>query len=84
MNKAYLDEKFLKNGHLSQLEKDYNEFKLQYKKQSLEEILTQRAVQTTIQLIYDKSLLNSFPNGDSVLKIFLFVTRPRGGLEDNE
>ena len=30
INKAYLDEKMLKvNGHLSLLEKDYNEFKLQ-------------------------------------------------------
>ena len=30
INKAYLDEKLLKiNGHLSKLEKDYNEFKLQ-------------------------------------------------------
>ena len=32
INKAYLDEKLLKiNGHLSKLEKDYNEFILQYK-----------------------------------------------------
>ena len=38
-NKAYLDEKLLKiNGHLSFLEKDYNEFKLQYNKQSIEEV----------------------------------------------
>ena len=30
INKAYLDEKLIKiNGHLSKLEKDYNEFKLQ-------------------------------------------------------
>ena len=31
INKAFLDDKLLKiNGHLSKLEKDYNEFKLQY------------------------------------------------------
>ena len=33
INKAYLDEKILKiNGHLSLLEKNHNEFKLQYNK----------------------------------------------------
>ena len=33
INKGFLDEKLLKiNGHLSKLEKDFNEFKLQYKK----------------------------------------------------
>ena len=53
INKAYLDEKLLKiNGHLSLLEKDYNEFKLQYNKQSVEDILIQRAVKTTIQILY--------------------------------
>ena len=45
INKAYLDSKLLKtDGHFSKLEKDYNEFKLQYNKQSAEEILVQRAV----------------------------------------
>ena len=48
INKAYLDENLLKiNGHLSKLEKDYNEFKLQYNKQNVEvnsfkELLKQR------------------------------------------
>ena len=52
INKAYLDNKLLKrNGHLSKLEKDYNEFKLQYKKQSVEDILVQRAVKTAIQVL---------------------------------
>ena len=33
INKGCLDEKLLKiNGHLSKLEKDFNEFKLQYNK----------------------------------------------------
>ena len=37
INKGYLDEKLLKiDGHLSKLEKDYNEFKLQYNKQSVD------------------------------------------------
>ena len=35
INKSYLDEKLFKiDGHLSKLEKDYNEFKLQYNKQN--------------------------------------------------
>ena len=45
INKAYLDEKLYKtDGRLSFLEKNYNEFKLQYNKQSVEEVLNQRAV----------------------------------------
>ena len=45
INKAYLDEKLSKiNGHISYMEKDYNEFKSQYNKQSVEDILIQRPV----------------------------------------
>ena len=52
ISKAYLDEKLLKiNGHLSLLEKDFNNFKLQYNKQSVEEVLIQRAVKMTIQIL---------------------------------
>ena len=65
INKAYLDEKILKiNGHLSKLEKDFNEFKLQYNKQSVEDILIQRAVKTTIQILYDKGLFDNYANAD--------------------
>ena len=54
INKAYLDEKFKKiSGHRSILEKDYSEFKLQYNKQSVEELLIQRAFKTTVQIFYD-------------------------------
>ena len=75
------------DGHLSKFEKDYNEFKLQYNKQTIEDISIQRALKTTIQLLYDKGLLNNFKNADKVLEDFLFTTRPRGDLEevnDNE
>ena len=41
-------------GHLSSLEKIYNEPKLHYNKQSVEEILIRRAVETTIQTLYGK------------------------------
>ena len=83
INKAYLDEKLLKiNGHLSKLEKDFNEFKLQYNKQNVEEILIQRAVKTTIQILYDKGLFDNFQNADKVLEDFLFTTRRRGDLSE--
>ena len=81
--KNYLDDKILEiNGHLSKLENDYNEFKLKYKKQSVEEILIQRAVKTTKQIIYDKSLFDNYANADKVSEDFLFTTRRRGDLEE--
>ena len=83
INKGYLDDKLLKiNSHISKLEKDFNEFKLQYNKQSVEEILIQRAVKTTIQILYDKGLFDNFQNADKVLEDFLFTTRRRGGISD--
>ena len=83
INKGYLDEKLLKiDGHLSKLEKDYNEFKQQYNKQNLEEILVQRAVKTTLQILYDKGLFDNYANADNVLEDFLFTTRRRGDLNE--
>ena len=83
INKGYLDEKLLNiKGHISKSEKDYNEFKLQYNKQSLEEILVQRAVKTTIQILYDKVLFDNYANADKVPEDFLFTTRRRGDLSE--
>ena len=83
INKGYLDSKLLKiDGHLSKLEKDFNEFKLQYNKQSVEDILIQRAVKTTIQILYDKGLFDNYANADKVLNDFLFTTRRRGDLSE--
>ena len=82
-NKGYLDSIMLKiDGHLSKLEKNFNEFNLQYNKQSVEEILIQRAVKTTIQTLYDKGLFDNFQNADKVLEDFLFTTRRRGNLSE--
>ena len=67
---------------MSKLEKDFNEFKLQYNKQSVEEILIQRAVKTTIQILYDKGLFDNYANADKVLEHFLFTSRRRGDLSD--
>ena len=81
INKSYLDSKLLKiDGHLSKIEKDYIEFKLQYNKQNIEEILFQRALKTTIQILYDKGLFDNYANADKVLEVFLFTTRRREDL----
>ena len=83
INKGYLDEKLLKiDGHLSKLEKDFNELKLQYNKQNVEDILIQRAVKTTIQILYDRGLFDNFQNADKVLEDFLFTTRRRPDLSE--
>ena len=83
INKCYLDEKLLKkDDNLSKLEKDFNEFKLQYNKQSVEEILIQRAVKTTIHILYDKGLFDNFQNADKVLEDFLFTSRRRSDLSE--
>ena len=83
INKGFLNKKLLKiDGHLSKLEKDFNEFKLQYNKQSVEDLLIQRAVKTTIQVLYDKGLFDNYQNADKVLEDFLFTTRRRGDLSE--
>ena len=74
INKAYIDEKLFKvDSHLSFLEKDYNEFNLKYNKESVEGILIQRAVKTTIQVLYDKGLFDNYANAEKVLEDFLFT-----------
>ena len=83
INKGYLDSKMLKiDGHLSKLEKGFNEFKLQYNKQNVEDILVQRAVKSTKQILYDEGLFDNYANADKILEDFLFVTRRRGDLSD--
>ena len=70
------------DGHISKLEKNFNEFELQYNKQNIEEILVQRAVKTTIQILYDKGLFDNYANADKVLEKFLFTTRRRPKLSE--
>ena len=83
LKKVYLDLKVSQiDGHLLLLEKDYNEFKLHYNKQSVEEILIQRAVKTSIQILSDKGSIAGFSKEDEILKNFLFVTGRRGYLEE--
>ena len=68
-------------GTYQNYKKDFNEFKLHYNKQNVEDILIQRAVKTTIQILHDRGLFDNFQNAEEVLKDFLFVTRRRGDLE---
>ena len=76
LNKAYPDEKLIKMmGHISLLEKDYEEFKLQNNKQSVEGNLIQQAVKSTIQVLYDKALFDGFLNADKVSKVFFWLTQ---------
>ena len=83
INKGYFDEELKKiDGHISYFEKDYNEFKKQYNKQNVEGILIQRAVKTTIQILYDKGLFDNYANVDKFLEDFLFTTRRREDLSE--
>ena len=65
---------------MSLIEKHYNEFKLHYNKQSVEEILFQRAVKTTTEIMYYEGLFDGFPIADKVLKHFIFVRRRKPDL----
>ena len=71
-----------KDGHLSKKEKEYNEFKKQYNKQSVEDILIQRAVKTTIQILCDIGFFDNYANADKVLDNFLFTARRREDLSE--
>ena len=85
INKCYFDEELkMTDGHIAYIQKDYNEFKKQYKKQSVEKFLIQRAVKTTIQILYDKGLFDSYANADKVLEDFLFTTRRRGDSSNHD
>ena len=64
------------------LKKDYNAFELQYNKQSVGEVLNQKYVKTTIQILYDKGLLDKYQNTDKVLRDFLFITRRKFDLSE--
>ena len=69
INKAYLDTNLSKiAGQISLIEKDYNEFNLLSIKQSVEEVLIQRAVKTSIQTLYDQGLFENYDNANEVLK----------------
>ena len=63
------------NGHISLLGKNYNEFKLQYNKQSVEEILIQRGVKMTMKTLYNQGLFDNYANADKLSDDLLITTR---------
>ena len=78
-----MDEKFSKiEGQIFYFEKYYNEFKVQYNKQPVEEVFIERAIIVTIQILYDKGLFDNYTNGEKVLEDFLFTTRHRIDLSE--
>ena len=78
LSKAFEDKKLSNmEGQISYIEKDYNEYKLLSKKNSIGEIFIQRAGKMTIQILYDKELFDNFTKADEVLKYFLAVRRHR-------
>ena len=55
VNKTYLDTNLSKiENQISYIEKGDNEYELHNSKLSIEEVLIERAVKTTIQILYDK------------------------------
>ena len=59
----------------------YNEFESQYSKQSVEEILIQRSVKMTTEILYIMGLFDKFHKAEEFL-IFLFVRKRRVELEE--
>ena len=66
------------DGHISYIERDYNEIALQ--QTSVEKALNRKPMKTTIQLLYDEGFFDSFSNADDVSKDFLVVRRHRPNL----
>ena len=66
INKSFLDKKLSKiEGHISLVEKDYKEFNLKNNKQSVEEILIEKTLKTTIQVLYDRRLFDTCNHGNA-------------------
>ena len=76
INKTYLDEKISRTeGQISNIEKKSSDCKLHNTKQSVEEILIEKAVKTTIQIVYDKGFFDNCNKGDAgkVLNDYFFI-----------
>ena len=64
------------------MERNYNDFKLQYNKHSVEKVLVQRTVKTTFQVLYHQGFFDNYANADKVSEVFLFTTRRKGDLSE--
>ena len=82
INKTYPNTNpFKKESNISLTEKDYNEAKLRNNKLS-EEVSFERALETTIQTLYDKGLFDNYDNANEVSKGYFFVERRRFDLKE--
>ena len=83
INQAYLDEDLSKiEFQISYIEKDYTDFK----KHNKEDCLVERAVVTTIEVLYEKGVFDNYKNGnaDELLKDYLLTERRRPDLEESK
>ena len=77
INKTYLDTKLSKiEDLLLLLEKKFNELKLRYDQQP-EDVLIEKTVKTSIQILYDKGLFDIYDKADEVLKDYLLIDEPK-------
>ena len=82
LNKSYLDKRLSKvEGQISYIEKRYKDF-IPHNK---EDLLIERAVGTTIQILYDKGSFDNYNNGNAheVIKNYLITERRRPDLEES-
>ena len=66
--------------------KKYDEFELYNNKQSVENLLIERAVRMAIQILYDKRLFDNYNKGNAheVFKDYLLTERRRPDLEESK
>ena len=82
-NKGFSDTNLSKTEcQISYIEKDYDELNLLGNQQSVEKILIQGAVKTTIQKRYDLGSFDNCPKTHRFLYDFLFAERGRPNLEE--
>ena len=51
------------------MEEKYSEYKLRKNQQFVKEVLIEKPVNTTIQIIYDKGIFDKYDSADEVMKI---------------
>ena len=84
MNKIYLETNLSRiENHLSDIEKEWNEYKRRNDKQSAEEVLIQRIVKSIIQIRYDIGLFDQNNNADE-MKGHLFSERRKFSFQLND
>ena len=82
INKAYFNKKISKKeGHKSFIEKDWSDIRMHSKKKQSKDVLTEKAVKSTTQILQDKVLVDKQDNADEALKIYALSGKSRFELE---